>query len=66
MTRDDARSFLMALNGIMPYVPPMLMTQITANPVARLIEQVANHDAAQAQTGEAGPPQERPKPHAVS
>ena len=63
MTRDDARNFIMAMNSIVPYVPPMLMTPLASSTVMRVIEQMANHDASQAQTGEAV---ERPKPHAVS
>ena len=58
MNQNDARAFIVALNAIAPYVPPMLMQQITGSPVCRVIEQMAN--TAPAEQGE------RPKPHAVS
>jgi len=56
VTQDDARSFIIALNAIVPYVPPMHMAQITNSPVCRMIEQAANAS---------GQPEERPKPRAV-
>ena len=67
MNQQDARSFILALNAVVGYVPPMLMTQVTASPVCKLIEQIANSDQA-TQGGITGqvPPAERPnKPRAV-
>jgi len=59
VNQTDARAFIIALNGIVPYVPPMLMAQITGSPVCKLIEQVAN-------TPEGMPGEiERPKPRVV-
>lgn len=42
MNQTDARSFIMALNSAVPYVPPMIMQQITASPMIKVIESVAN------------------------
>jgi hypothetical protein len=53
MNRDDARAFILALNGIAPYVPPMHMQPLANNPVVKEIESIANA------------PDERPKPKAV-
>lgn len=64
MNQADARNFIMALNSIAPYVPPMLMNAVMGNPICRIIEQAANHDASTAQMGEqqGEPPK---KPHLV-
>ena len=64
MTREDARNFLIAMNNVAAYVPPMLMVQVTNSPVARLIEQVANQP--EVQQGEQQQNIERPKPHVVT
>jgi hypothetical protein len=63
MNQTDARNFLLAINAVVGYVPPMLMAGVTNSPVARLIEQIAN--SPEQPQGEQTP-QERPKPHAVS
>jgi len=57
MNQTDARNFILALNAIVPYVPPMLMAQVSGSAVCKTIEQIAN-------TPEQ-PAAERPKPHAV-
>lgn len=64
MTREDARNFIVALNAIAPYVPPMLMNGVTQNPISQIIQQMAN--APEQGVGEQGTAAERPKPHAVS
>lgn len=42
MNQNDVRSFLLAINGLQGYVPPMLFQQVTANPACRILEGVAN------------------------
>jgi hypothetical protein len=72
MNQTDARNFILALNNIAGYVPPMLMGMLTSNPLCRLIEQVANPPMTGEQQGEQQGEQtnnatpERPKPHIVS
>jgi hypothetical protein len=72
MNPTDARNLIIALNNISGYVPPMLMSQVMSNPICRVLEQVANHDASTAQTGAQQGEQtnnastERPRPHVVS
>jgi hypothetical protein len=69
MNQSDARNFIIALNNIVGYVPPMLMAHVTGSPVCKLIEQIANTpDGAAGVAGEQqaqGVPVERPKPHVV-
>ena len=62
MTQDDARNFIVALNSIVPYVPPMLMQPLVTSPCAKLIQQVANTPQQEQQHEQSI---ERPKPHAV-
>ena len=45
MNQNDARQFLMSMSNIAQYVPPMLFTQVTSNPICRVIEQIANGQA---------------------
>jgi hypothetical protein len=55
MTKDDARNFIIALNAIQPYVPPLMFQPLAGSAVAKYLTDVAN-----------GIADERPKPHAVS
>ena len=63
MNQTDARNFILALNAIVPYVPPMLMAQVSGSSVCKAIEQIAN--TPDAGLGEQGTLAQRPKPHAV-
>lgn len=42
MKQSDAREFIMAMNAIQMYVPPMYFSAITNNPIVAEIQQVAN------------------------
>lgn len=42
MTQEDARNFIMALNSIGGYVPPIQFQVLTNNPVIKAIEAMAN------------------------
>lgn len=64
MTQADARAFIIALNNIAQYVPPMHMQQVTNNPLCRIIEQMAN--AEEKNRIASTEPEERPRPHVVS
>ena len=68
MNQSDARNFILALNAIAPYVPPMLMQPLMTNPICQIIEHMANtpDKSNQATQGDTGSTQERPKPHVVS
>lgn len=68
MTQSDARNFIVALNNIAAYVPPMLMQPLMANPICKIVEHMANtpEQPNQATQGDIGATQERPKPHVVS
>lgn len=63
MTKDDARAFIVALNNITAYVPPMHMQPLITNPICKIIEQMANAPEQLQQSEPA--PAERPKPHIV-
>lgn len=43
MNQNDARNFIMALNNCAQYVPPMVMAQLTGNPMSKYIEAIANN-----------------------
>lgn len=61
MNQDDARNYMMALHAIVGFVPPMMMGLLVSNPIAVIIQAVANGQLrlvgadAQQQSGEAGP-----------
>ena len=68
LTQNDTRAFLMAMNAIADYVPPIMYQRLIANPVSQVLQDVANGVLPplmpQPQQGEAGPPQPQ-KPHLV-
>lgn len=68
MNQTDARNFILALNAVAQFVPPLHMQPLMANPICKVIEHLANtpeqSDTA-TQEGASGPPINRPKPHAV-
>lgn len=67
MTRDEARVFLVTLQQMQPYVPPMIFNGIGNSNVTREIELCANMPEPDA-AGQAGGNvnTERPKPKAVT
>jgi hypothetical protein len=52
MNQEDARAFIVALNTMQPYVPPMHFAQVTQNPMIKIIEQIANGAALKPKTVE--------------
>lgn len=67
MTHEDARMFIIALNGISQYVPPMLMMPLLQNSICKQIERIANETATTAATDvvQQGSTA-KTKPHAVT
>lgn len=61
INQNDARNFLLTLNSIAGYVPPLQFQAVVNNPVAMTLQNVANGfleltvKTEEPKTGEAGP-----------